>query len=69
MYPNLKLQLWRDGIRQKLLAERLGLDETLLSKVLNGHRVANAELRARIATALGRDEKWLFRTPRKERAR
>jgi transcriptional regulator with XRE-family HTH domain len=69
MYPNLKLQLWRAGIRQKLLAEMLGLDETLLSKVLNGHREANAELRTRIATVLGRDEKWLFRALRKERAR
>ncbi len=60
MYPNLKLELWRNGIRQNLLAKILGMDETILSRIVNGYREPNAELRARIATALQCDEQWLF---------
>ena len=64
MYPNLKLQLWRKGIRQNRLAQTLGMDETLLSKMINGFREPSPELRSRIAATLGTDEEWLF-----ERAR
>ncbi len=64
MYPNLKLQLWRKGIRQNRLARMLGMDETLLSKMINGFREPSAELRSRIAATLETDEEWLF-----ERAR
>ena len=60
MYPNLKLQLWRSGIRQNRLAKMLDIDETVLSKVVNGFREPNAELRLRIATALESDADWLF---------
>lgn len=60
MYPNLKLQLWRSGIRQNRLAQMLGVDETMLSRVINGYRVASPELRERIAGILQSDEKWLF---------
>src|SRR4051794_26455163 len=38
MYPNLKLQLWKTGIRQNRLAQLLGIHETLLSRILNGYR-------------------------------
>lgn len=60
MYPNLKLQLWRSGIRQNRLAQMLGVDETMLSRIINGYRVASPELRERIAGILQSDEKWLF---------
>jgi len=60
MYPNLKLQLWRSGIRQNRLAKMLDIDETVLSKVVNGFREPNAELRLRIAMALESDADWLF---------
>ena len=60
MYPNLKLQLWKAGIRQNRLAQMLGIDQTLLSKVVNGFRTPDETLRARIAAALQRDEQWLF---------
>ncbi len=60
MYPNLKLQLWRSGIRQNRLAQMLGVDETMLSKVINGYRAASPELRAKIAAILQSDEEWLF---------
>lgn len=60
MYPNLKLQLWRSGIRQNCLAKMVGVDETVLSKIVNGYRQPTAELRAKIAATLERDEHWLF---------
>jgi transcriptional regulator with XRE-family HTH domain len=60
MYPNLKLQLWRTGIRQNRLAQLVGVDETLLSKIVNGFREPNPQLRVKIAAALQSDETWLF---------
>jgi transcriptional regulator with XRE-family HTH domain len=60
MYPNLKLQLWRAGIRQNLLAKMLGVDETMLSRIVNGYREPNRDLRSKIAELLRQDEEWLF---------
>jgi transcriptional regulator with XRE-family HTH domain len=60
MYPNLKLQLWKAGIRQNRLAQMLGIDQTLLSKIINGFRPLDSEIRSRIAAALQSDEAWLF---------
>jgi transcriptional regulator with XRE-family HTH domain len=62
VYPNLKLQLWRSGIRQNRLAQMLGMDETMLSKIINGYRAASPELRGKIAGFLKSDEEWLFQT-------
>jgi transcriptional regulator with XRE-family HTH domain len=60
MYPNVKLQLWRTGIRQNQFARKLGIDETLLSKIINGFREPNADMKKKIAVALQSDEAWLF---------
>lgn len=60
MYPNLKLQLWRAGIRQNRLAQMLGMDETMLSKIINGYRSVSPEMRHQIARILQSDETWLF---------
>lgn len=60
MYPNLKLQLWRCGIRQNRLAQLIGIHETLLSKIVNGFREPDASVRSRIAEILHSDETWLF---------
>jgi len=60
MYPNLKLQLWRAGIRQNRLAQLLGMDETALSKIVNGFRDASPQLLGKIAALLDREEGWLF---------
>jgi len=60
MYPNLKLQLWRAGIRQNRLAQMLGIDQTLLSKIVNGFRTPDEAMRAKIANLLHSDEHWLF---------
>jgi len=48
------------GIRQNRLARMLGMDETLLSKMINGFREPTSEMRSRIAVLLDRDEEWLF---------
>lgn len=60
MYPNLKWQLWRAGIRQNRLARMVGIDETVLSRIINGFREPSPELRHTIAAALSSDEDWLF---------
>jgi transcriptional regulator with XRE-family HTH domain len=60
MYPNLKLQLWKMGMRQNRLAQSLGMDETLLSKIVNGFREPNGDVRERIAGLLQSDAAWLF---------
>lgn len=60
MYPNLKLQLFRTGIRQNRLAQMLGMDATMLSKIINGFRQPSEPVRAKIATLLESDAEWLF---------
>ena len=60
MYPNLKLQLWKSGIRQNRLARQLGVDETVLSRIVNGFREPNSELQGQIADVLKCDAQWLF---------
>jgi transcriptional regulator with XRE-family HTH domain len=60
MYPNLKLQLWKMGMRQNRLAQTLGIDESMLSKIVNGYREPSAEVRQKIATLLKEEESWLF---------
>ena len=60
MYPNLKLQLWKTGMRQNRLAKSLGINETMLSKIVNGFREPSDETRNKIAVLLGSDASWLF---------
>jgi transcriptional regulator with XRE-family HTH domain len=60
MYANLKLQLWKTGIKQNRLAKLLDMDETTLSRVVNGFREPSDELRESIARLLSCDVKWLF---------
>ena len=62
MYPNLKLQIWRLGIHQNRLAQMVGIDETALSRIVNGFREPGKEVRARIADLLQTDEGWLFQS-------
>lgn len=60
MYPNLKLQLWKRGVRQNQLAKMLEMNETVLSKIVNGYREPSAALREQIAALLESDAGWLF---------
>ena len=62
VYLNLKMQIWRSGMRQNRLAQMLGMDEALLSKIVNGYRSPSPQVRSKLAQALKRDEKWLFAT-------
>jgi transcriptional regulator with XRE-family HTH domain len=60
MYPNLRIQLWKVGMRQNRLAKMLEMDETLLSRIVNGYRQPSAELRKKLSAILQTDERWLF---------
>jgi len=60
MYPNLRLELWKQRIRQNELAKTLQMDETVLSKIVNGIRRPSLQLQRQIAVLLNRDEAWLF---------
>lgn len=62
MYPNLRIQLWKSGIRQNRLAKMLEMDETLLSRIVNGFRQPSPDFRKRISELLQSDEAWLFQT-------
>jgi transcriptional regulator with XRE-family HTH domain len=62
MYPNLRIQLWKTGIRQNRLAKMIAMDETVLSRIVNGFREPSPEFRKKISTILQSDEQWLFRT-------
>jgi transcriptional regulator with XRE-family HTH domain len=62
MYPNLKLQLWKAGIRQNRLAQMLAMDETTLSRIVNGFRTPSEELKHSIAALLDCESAWLFQT-------
>ena len=67
MYPNLKLQIWRSGMHQNRLARMVNLDETMLSRIVNGFRKPAPELKARIAAALNSNQDWLFEELEAER--
>jgi transcriptional regulator with XRE-family HTH domain len=60
MYPNLKLQLFRSSVRQNFLARQVGIDESVLSKIIHGYREPSKEQRQVLANYLGVEESWLF---------
>jgi transcriptional regulator with XRE-family HTH domain len=60
MYPNLKLQLFRSSVRQNFLARQVGIDESILSKIIHGYREPSKEQRQVLANYLGVEESWLF---------
>ena len=60
MFPNLKLQIFRRGSRQNQLARAVGIDETVLSKIIHGYRDPTCAQRKALASYLEADEAWLF---------
>jgi transcriptional regulator with XRE-family HTH domain len=60
MYPNLKLQIFRSAVRQNFLARELGIDESILSKIIHGYREPSKQQRQSLANYLGVEESWLF---------
>jgi len=60
MFPNLKLQIFRRGSHQNQLAKAVGMDETVLSKIIHGYRAPTASQRVLLANYLQAEESWLF---------
>ncbi len=60
MFPNLKLQIFRRGNHQNQLAKEVGINETVLSKIIRGYRVPTSAQRKILASYLEADEAWLF---------
>lgn len=60
MFPNLKLQIFRRGSHQNRLAKAVGIDETVLSKIIHGYRKPTPEQRKALAQFLDAEEAWLF---------
>jgi transcriptional regulator with XRE-family HTH domain len=60
IYPNLKLTIYKTGIRQNRLAKMVGIHEAYLSRIVNGTREPGDALRQAIADALHCDVDWLF---------
>lgn len=60
MYPNLKLQIFRVGIHQNHIAKALGIDESVLSKIIHGYRWPSEAQRRQLAEFLKAEESWLF---------
>lgn len=62
MLPNLKLQIFRRGSHQNELARAVGIDETVLSKIIHGYRAPSPRQRELLASYLEAEEGWLFET-------
>ena len=60
MFPNLKLQIFRRGSHQNQLARAVGINETVLSKIIHGYRNPTVGQRKLLADHLEADEAWLF---------
>jgi transcriptional regulator with XRE-family HTH domain len=60
MYPNLKLAIFKRGLRQNHLAREVGIHEVILSKIIHGYREPSAEQRTRLSEYLKANENWLF---------
>ena len=60
MYPNLKLQIFKLGIHQNRIARELGIDESVLSKIIHGYREPSISQRELISGYLKVEETWLF---------
>ena len=60
MYPNLKLQIFKRGIRQNQLARELRISEAVLSKIIHGYREPSETERKLLCDYLEADEIWLF---------
>jgi len=60
MYPNLKIAIFKRGIRQNHLARELGMNDAVLSKIIHGFREPSNEQKALLSGYLREDEDWLF---------
>jgi transcriptional regulator with XRE-family HTH domain len=47
-------------VRQNFLARAVGIDESILSKIIHGYREPSKKQRQLLANYLGVEETWLF---------
>ncbi|MFH0824104.1 MAG: helix-turn-helix transcriptional regulator [Pseudomonadota bacterium] len=59
---NLKMILFEQGLTQRELARKAGIDETILSRAVHGRYVLDEVEMAQISRALGMSPKTLFET-------
>jgi len=60
MYLNIKVQVFRLGFHQIDIAKALGMNESVLSKIIHGYREPSKAQRMQLAHYLNADESWLF---------
>ena len=60
MYPNLKIEIFKRGLHQNVLARDLGLNEAILSKIIRGNLEPTGTQKQILAEYLQADENWLF---------
>jgi transcriptional regulator with XRE-family HTH domain len=60
MYLNIKVQVFRLGFHQIDIAKALGMNESVLSKIIHGYREPSKAQRMQLAQYLNADESWLF---------
>ncbi len=60
MYLNIKLQVFRLGFHQIDIAKALGIDESVLSKIIHGYSEPSKTQRMQLANYLNAEESWLF---------
>ena len=58
----LRQKLDEKGTKQNCLAQRLGLNESILSLIINGRYNPDRDQRQKISVAMGMNEKGLFET-------
>jgi transcriptional regulator with XRE-family HTH domain len=68
LYPNLKLTMYKTGVRQNILARAIGIHEAHLSRIMNGTRRPGSEVKEQIASALRENADWLFELSQVEEA-
>src|SRR5207249_10220493 len=59
-YTTLFRSLFRSSVRQNFLAREVGIDESILSKIIHGYREPSKEQRQLLANYLAVEETWLF---------
>jgi len=60
MLIELKKAIWQTGLKQRFIAEQLGIDETHFSKLITGRRTFSDTDKRRIADLLGKSVAELF---------
>ena len=59
---NVKRIIEQKGLKQKSVAERIGLSENQMSALLNGRKIIDSEIITSLCSALNSDPNELFKT-------